>query len=48
VWAYGFTVIGALLTAATVATIWTFVLSSQPPKAPVANVETIQRYSLGS
>jgi hypothetical protein len=46
-WAYGFTVVGALLTAATVASIWTFVLSSQPPKAPVPNVETIHRFRLG-
>jgi hypothetical protein len=40
-------VVGALLTAATVASIWTFVLSSQPPKAPVPNVETIHRFRLG-
>jgi hypothetical protein len=46
-WAYGFTVIGALLTAATVATLWTFVLSTQPPKAPVANVETSHKFRLG-
>jgi hypothetical protein len=43
-WAYGFTLVGATLTAATAVTIWTLMTSSPSGKTPTANVETSQRF----
>jgi hypothetical protein len=45
-WAYGFTALGASLTAAAAVLAWTVVSSSQPGKPPVANVETSERFKL--
>jgi hypothetical protein len=45
-WAYGFTALGASLTAAAAVLVWTVVSSSPPGKAPVANVETVERFKL--
>jgi hypothetical protein len=43
-WAYGFTALGASLTAAAAVLVWTVVSSSPPGKAPVPNVETSERF----
>jgi hypothetical protein len=43
-WAYGFTALGASLTAATGVLVWTMVSSSLPGRAPVPNVETSERF----
>jgi hypothetical protein len=45
-WAYGFTVVGATLTAGVVMMIWTVVTSSESAKAPSAQVETSQSFTL--
>jgi hypothetical protein len=41
-WAYGFTVVGATLTAGIAFAIWTLVTSSEPAKVPKVDVETSQ------
>jgi hypothetical protein len=41
-WAYGFTALGASLTATTAVLVWTMV-SSSPGKLPIASVETSER-----
>jgi hypothetical protein len=46
-WAYGFTVVGATLTAGVGMMIWTLVASSDPAKPPTIKIETSQSYSLG-
>jgi hypothetical protein len=45
-WAYGFTLVGAALTAGAAATIWTIVSSSHTGNVPAANVETVERFRL--
>jgi hypothetical protein len=46
-WAYGFTVVGATLTAGVGMMIWTLVVSSDPAKPPTIKVKTSQSYRLG-
>lgn len=46
-WAYGFTVVGATLTAGVGMIIWTLVASSDSAKAPTARIETSQSFRLG-
>jgi hypothetical protein len=46
-WAYGFTVVGATMTAGIGFAIWTLVVSSAPAKVPTVEVETSQSYRLG-
>jgi hypothetical protein len=41
-WAYGFTAIGATLTAGIGFAIWTLVVSSETAKVPKVDVETSQ------
>ena len=43
-WAYGFTIIGAILTAGAVMMVWTLV--APPPKAPAIKIETSQSFRL--
>jgi hypothetical protein len=43
-WAYGFTALGASLTAATAVMVWTIVSSSPSRNAPLPKVETSQRF----
>jgi hypothetical protein len=43
-WAYGFTVVGATLTAGAGLLIWTLVASSDSAKAPAGRVETSQTF----
>jgi hypothetical protein len=45
--AYGFTGIGAIATAAIGIAIWTMVVSSEPAKTPTVQVETSQSFRLG-
>lgn len=45
-WAYGFTAVGASLTAAAAVLVWTVVSSSPHGKPPAANVETSERFKL--
>ena len=45
--AYGFTLVGATVTAGVAVLIWTFVASSQPPRTPTISVETSQTFLLG-
>jgi hypothetical protein len=45
-WAYGFTVLGATLTAGIGVMIWTFVASSAPAKAPTIKIDTSQSFRL--
>ncbi len=45
--AYGFTVVGATLTAGVGVMIWMLVASSYPAKAPTARIETSQSFRLG-
>jgi hypothetical protein len=47
VWAYGFAVVGAALTAAVGMIIWTFVAPSEPAKTPTPRIETSQSFTLG-
>ena len=46
-WAYGFTVVGAIATAGAGTILWALVASSQPARAPAVNVETSEIYRLG-
>lgn len=46
-WAYGFTVVGATLTAGAGMMIWTLVASSDSAKAPTVRVETSQTFRVG-
>ena len=46
-WAYGFTVVGATLTAGVGVMIWTLVASSDAAKAPTGRIETSQSFRLG-
>ena len=46
-WAYGFTMLGAMLTAALGATIWTTVAQSDGAKPPSVRIETSQSFRLG-
>jgi hypothetical protein len=46
-WAYGFTMIGAILTAGAGIAIWTLVASSAPAKAPTIKIDTSQSFRLG-
>jgi hypothetical protein len=46
-WAYGFTIVGAILTAAVGMTIWTLVASSDSARAPISRIETSQSFRLG-
>jgi len=43
-WAYGFSIIGAILTAGAVMMVWTLV--APPPKAPAIKIETSQSFRL--
>jgi hypothetical protein len=43
-WAFGFPLVGATLTAAISLTVWTLVSTSHSSKPPVAKVETSQRF----
>ena len=45
-WAYGFTALGAAVTAATAVLVWTTLSSSPLGKPPVANVETSERFKV--
>src|SRR5262245_48442782 len=45
-WAYGFTLVGATLTAGLALTIWTLVTAAHPTKVPAARVETSQIFSV--
>ena len=46
-WAYGFTVVGAAMTAGVGIMIWTLVASSHAAKPPTARIETSQSFSAG-
>jgi hypothetical protein len=46
-WAYGFTIVGATLTAGVGVMIWTLVASSESARAPTIKIETSQSYRLG-
>ncbi len=46
-WAYGFTIVGATLTAGVGVVIWTLVASSESTKMPSVQVETSQSFRLG-
>ena len=46
VWAYGFTLLGVSLTAATAVLVWTVVSSSPAGHAKAPNVETSQRFRM--
>jgi hypothetical protein len=46
-WAYGFTLVGASLTAGLGIAIWAIVFSSEPAKIPSVEVETSQSFRLG-
>jgi hypothetical protein len=46
-WAYGFTLVGATLTAGIGFAIWTLVASSEPARVPKVDVETSQSFRLG-
>ena len=45
-WAYGFTLVGAVLTAGLGVAIWTLIAAAHPAKVPTARVETSQSFSL--
>ena len=47
-WAYGFMTVGVAVTATVAMTVWTFVASSQPPRAPVIRIETSESFRLGN
>jgi hypothetical protein len=46
-WAYGFTIVGAVLTAGAGLAIWTFIVSANPSKPLTPRIETSQRFTLG-
>ena len=46
-WAYGFTLVGATVTARTAAMIWTLVSAANPPRVPTVRVDTSQSFRLG-
>ena len=46
-WAYGFTVVGAALTAGIVVNIWTQVVASAPVRTPTVEVETSPSFRVG-
>jgi hypothetical protein len=46
-WAYGFTVVGVMLTAGIGLITWSLLVPSDPAKVPTARVETSQSYRLG-
>ena len=46
-WAYGFTAVGAIMTAGVAVVLWTLVALSQPAPTPAVRVETSQNFSLG-
>jgi hypothetical protein len=46
-WAYGFTLLGATLTAGGAAIFWTFLTSSDSAKAPAVTVETSEIFRVG-
>jgi hypothetical protein len=43
-WAYGFTIVGAMMTVAAGVTIWTLLVP--PPKAPTVKIETSQSFRI--
>ena len=45
-WAYGFTVIGFVITAATASAAWTLLSNSRPVKIPTGTVETSQEFKV--
>jgi hypothetical protein len=45
-WAYGFTVIGFVITAATATAAWTLLSNSRPVKIPTGTVETSQEFKV--
>jgi hypothetical protein len=45
-WAYGFTVIGLVITVATATAAWTLLSNSRPVKIPTATVETSQDFKV--
>ena len=45
-WAYGFTLVGAMLTAGLGLTMWALVAAAHPAKVPAARVETSQSFSV--
>jgi hypothetical protein len=45
-WAYGFTVVGATLTAGIGLILWTILVPSRPARVPTVQVETSQSYRL--
>ena len=46
-WAYGFTVVGATMTAGAGVIVWTIVASWESAKAPTVRIETSQSFRLG-
>jgi len=46
-WAYGFTMVGAVLTAGAGLTIWTLIVSFNPSKTLTPKIETSQSFTLG-
>lgn len=47
VWAYGFTLLGALVTAGVGLAIWTIVTTSKPVKTPTIRIDTSQSFRVG-
>jgi hypothetical protein len=45
-WAYGFTLVGAMLTAGMAVMVWTVVVSGHPPRAPTPQIDTSQSFRL--
>ena len=45
-WAYGFTIVGAMLTASAGTVIWAMVVSARASTAPVPKVETSQSFTI--
>jgi len=45
-WAYGFTIVGATLTAGVALVIWTLIASPEAAKAPTIKIDTSQSYHL--
>lgn len=46
-WAYGFTVVGVVLTAGAGLTIWTIIIAAHPSKALTPHIDTSQSFTLG-
>jgi hypothetical protein len=46
-WAYGFTIVGATLTAGVGVMIWTLIASRESAKTPTIKIDTSQSYRLG-